>query len=159
MLEALVQQGFRLSRPELGTSPGAQNRDAEWPCHRLSVARLPRRRASRRWDHMPATIGAEAPTPIPLHRMFDLDDIQAHYRIGRTRALELVSDPAFLRSVVPGMHRYPAAAVEAYDLAVALAGTVAELATAAPLAPVVITPPAPGRPGPKPKSASTRKAA
>jgi hypothetical protein len=101
--------------------------------------------------------GAEAPTPNPS--MLDLEDIQAHYGIGRTKALELVNTSEFLNSVVPGMHRYPAPAVEAYDLAVALAGTVADPATVPAPAPVVISPPAPGRPGPKPKSASTRKAA
>jgi hypothetical protein len=108
---------------------------------------------------MPNTIGAEASTPTPIHRMFDLDDIQAHYRIGKTKAVELVNSDGFLNSVVPGMHRYPAAAVEAYDLAAALAGTIADPANAVPPPPVVIAPPAPGRPGPKPKSASTRKAA
>jgi len=72
---------------------------------------------------------------------------------------QLVNDPGFIRSVVPGMHRYPAAAVDVFDLAVALTGTVADPANATQPAPVVITPPAPGRPGPKPKSASTPKAA
>jgi hypothetical protein len=102
---------------------------------------------------------AEAHTTEPDHAMLDLEGIQVHYRIGKTKATELVNDPSFVRSVVPGMHRYPVAAVEARDLAVALAGTVADPAKAAPPAPVVITPPAPGRPGPKPRAASTRKAA
>lgn len=108
---------------------------------------------------MTTTIGAEAPTPTPVHAMFDLDDIQAHYRIGSTKASELVNDPGFLNSVVPGMHRYPAAAIEAYDLAVALAGTVADPANAAAPPPVVVARPAPGKPGPKPKPASNPKAA
>lgn len=72
---------------------------------------------------------SEEPIPNPVHRMFDLEDIQAHYRIKRTKALELVNDPAFLRSVVPGMHRYLAA------------------------------PPAPARPRPKPRGDAVRKVA
>lgn len=109
---------------------------------------------------MPNTTGAEAPTPAPVHRTFDLDDIQVHYRIGKTKALELANDPAFVRSVVPGMHRYPAAAIEIYDLAVALAGTIADPANAAPQSSVVISRPAAGKPGPKSsKSASNQKAA
>jgi len=111
---------------------------------------------------MDSQTGAEvAPTASPPSTtvMYGLEEIQAHYGIGRTKALELVNSPGFLTSVVPGMHRYPAAAVAAYDLAVALAGTPADPAKAARPAPVVINPPAPGRPGPKPKTASTRKAA
>lgn len=82
--------------------------------------------------------------------IFDLDDLMARYRIGKTKATELVQQPSFVRSVVPGMHRYPAAAIAAYELAVGLAGTVAEPSEAP--APVIVTPPTPGRPGPKPKS-------
>ena len=107
------------------------------------------------WVHMPNTIGAEAPTPTPAHDMFDLEDIQAHYRIAKTKATEVVNDPGFLNSVVPGMHRYPAAAIDAYDFAAALAGTVADPAKDTPTPPVVITRPAPGKPGPKPKRPST----
>lgn len=91
--------------------------------------------------------------------MFDLDDIQAHYRIGKTKATALVNHPGFLNSVVADMHRYPAAAIEIYDLAVALAGTIADPAKAVAAPPVVVARPAPGKPGPKPKSAANRKAA
>lgn len=91
--------------------------------------------------------------------ILDLDDIQARYDIGKTKAYEVVSDPGFINSMVAGMHRYPAAALEAYELGVSLAGTVADPATAVRPTSVVITPPALGRPGPKAKSPSARKAA
>lgn len=108
---------------------------------------------------MPTDNSVEAHTVPSAHDMYDLDDIQAHYRIAKTKATEVVNDPGFLNSVVPGMHRYPAAAIEIYDLAVALAGTVADPANAHSAAPIVIAPPAPAKPGPKPKPASDRKAA
>ena len=91
--------------------------------------------------------------------MLDLDDLQVRYRIGKTKTKELVDLPGFPNSVVPGMHRYPVAAMDAYDLAVALAGTVADPANTAPAPPVVVARPAPGKPGPKPKSATGRKVA
>ena len=110
---------------------------------------------------MTTTTGPKRPTPIPpttvpstAKSMLDLEDLQAHYGIGKTKASDLVKDPSFLNSVVPGMHRYPAAAIEAYDLAVALAGTIADPARTAPVAPVVIAPPAKAKPGPKPGSKS-----
>lgn len=159
MSRVLVLQGIRPTGTELGTTPGAQPYVGGDRCrprvarHRLipDAGAGPVRSMTHNHD------GAEAPTPI--HAMFDLDDLQAHYGIGKTKATELVNQPGFLTSVVPGMHRYPAAAVEAYGLAVALAGTVADPAKAVPPAPVVIAPPAPGRPGPKPRSASNRKGA
>lgn len=104
-----------------------------------------------------------APPIPPAGDMLDLDDIQARYRIGKTKANELVALPGFPNSVVPGTHRYPAAAIDAYDFAAALAydfaaalaGTVADPAKDKPTPPVVITRPAPGDPGPKPKRSST----
>lgn len=94
---------------------------------------------------------------VPAGAVLDLEDLQAHYRIGRTKALDLVADPSFVKSVVPGMHRYPAAAVAARDMAVSLAGSPADPARAVPPPPVVVMPPAPARPGPRPRSG--RKAA
>lgn len=82
--------------------------------------------------------------------VLDLEALQVRYAIGRTKSGELVSSPGFPRSVVPGMHRYPVAAIEAWELAYSLAGTVAEPAQPAP--PLVISPPAPARPGRKPGS-------
>ncbi|MDZ7732833.1 MAG: hypothetical protein U5R31_06675 [Acidimicrobiia bacterium] len=81
--------------------------------------------------------------------MVDLEGIQARYAIGRTKATELVASEGFPRSVVPGMHRYPLAALEAWECATALRGTVAELAPPAPS--VTVAPPAPGRRGRPPK--------
>jgi hypothetical protein len=80
----------------------------------------------------------------------DLDGLQARYGLGKTKATELAKTAGFPNSVVEGMHRYPLAALEAWELAHSLAGTVAEPKPAAAPAPVVITPPAPGRPGRKP---------
>ena len=89
-----------------------------------------------------------APTttdPLPL--VLDLEGVQDRYRIGRTKAVEPCATEAFPKSVVPGMHRYAVAALEAWELSFALAGTVAE-----PVAPppVLVTPPQPGRPGRRP---------
>lgn len=81
---------------------------------------------------MTATIGPDRPTTHLTPTMLDLEDLQARYHIGRTKVLELVNHSGFLNSVVPGMHRYPAAALEAYDHAVALAGTPAGPARAVP---------------------------
>jgi hypothetical protein len=95
------------------------------------------------------------PDPKPSTSILDLEDLQARYGIGRTRATELAKSAEFPNSVVPGMHRYPLAALEAWELASALTGTVAEPKPAA--APVIVTPPAPARPGRKP--AATKEAA
>ncbi len=78
----------------------------------------------------------------------DLDGIALRYGIGRTKASELVADASFPKSVVPGMHRYPVAALEQWEVAASLSGTAAEVLT--PAAPVFVTPPAPGRPGRRP---------
>ncbi len=82
--------------------------------------------------------------------VLDLEALQLRYAIGKTKAGELAATPGFPRSVVPGMHRYPEAAIEAWELAHSLTGTVAEPAQPAP--PVLISPPAPARPGRKPGS-------
>jgi hypothetical protein len=87
--------------------------------------------------------------------VLDLEALQLRYAIGKTKAGELVASPGFPRSVVPGMHRYPEAAIEAWELAHSLTGTVAE--PAQPTPPMVISPPAPARPGRKP--GSTKRAA
>lgn len=104
---------------------------------------------------MTRQLSAGAPPIPPAADMLDLEDLQVRYRIGKTKANELVALPGFPNSVVPGMHRYPAAAIDAYDFAAALAGTVADPAKDTPTPPVVITRPAPGKPGPKPKRPST----
>src|SRR5579875_1812153 len=109
MSERAPEQVFLLRSGQLGTNLGAQLRVDSGSTHAAKCRRLRRPEGAGRSGHMSETTGAEAPIPNPIHRMFDLEDIQAHYRIGRTKALELVNDPAFLRSVVPGMHRYPAA--------------------------------------------------
>lgn len=85
----------------------------------------------------------------------DLDGIQIRYGIGKTKATELVAAEGFPNSVVPGMHRYPLTALERWEVAHALAGTIAE--PSPPQGPVVLAPPAPGRPGRRP--GSTREAA
>lgn len=100
-------------------------------------------------NQTPAAGGSEVGT------MVDLEGIQARYRIGKTKATELAASAGFPTSVVPGMHRYPLAALEAWEFAVALQGTVAEATP--PAAPVVVVPPAPGRPGRRP--GATRGAA
>lgn len=90
----------------------------------------------------PTPPGPKTPGPI-----LDLADVQARYRIGKTRAVALVAWADFPRSVVPGMHRYPLAALEAWEATYALAGTLAETR---PAAPVIVAPPASGRPGRRP---------
>ncbi|MDA8310500.1 MAG: hypothetical protein M0Z46_07785 [Actinomycetota bacterium] len=51
----------------------------------------------------PTTSTAQGPGPVPV--VLDLDGVQARYRIGRTKAIELCAMEAFPKSVVPGMHR------------------------------------------------------
>ena len=101
------------------------------------------------------------PTPAPpdhnTRPILSLEDLQTRYGIGKTKATELALSDEFPNTVVPGMHRYPLAALEAWEHATALAGTLAEPRPAAAPAPVVIAPPAPGRPGRKP--AADREAA
>jgi hypothetical protein len=92
--------------------------------------------------------------PRPTRQILGLEELQDRYGIGKTKAFELVHSDVFPRSVVPGMHRYPLAAIEAWELATALAGTVA---APAPPAPVIIAPPAPRSPGRK--AGSTRAVA
>ena len=82
--------------------------------------------------------------------ILDLEALQRRYDIGKTKATELASSDGFPRSVVPGMHRYPLAAIEAWEFAHSLQGTVAEPKPAPAPPPVVIAPPSPGRPGRKP---------
>lgn len=96
-------------------------------------------------DTRPAPPGADDDEPI-----LDLEALQRRYDIGKTKATELASSDGFPRSVVPGMHRYPLAAIEAWEFAHSLQGTVAEPKPAPVPAPVVIAPPSPGRPGRKP---------
>ena len=98
---------------------------------------------------MNSTTGPKTPTSAQSSSILVLEDIEAHYRIGRTKAIELVAGDGFVKTVVPGMHRYPAAAIAAYDLAAALAGTAVDPANKPAPGPIVVTPPAPGRPGPK----------
>lgn len=81
--------------------------------------------------------------------VLDLDGIADRYRIGRTKATELAGTEGFPNTVVPGMHRYPLTALEQWEIATALAGTVAE---PRPIAPIVVSPPAAGRPGRRPGS-------
>lgn len=74
--------------------------------------------------------------------ILDVEDIAARYGIGRTKAYELLRDPGFPRSVVPGMTRIPLAALRAYEKAHSLAGTVAaQLPSSTPTV-VLSTPPA-----------------
>jgi hypothetical protein len=90
----------------------------------------------------------EKMTPAAPGPILDLEDLQVRYNLGKTKATEMASAPGFLNSVVDGMHRYPLAALEAWEMARSLAGTVAEPKPTAPT--VVVAPPAPGRPGPRP---------
>ena len=82
--------------------------------------------------------------------ILDLEALQRRYDSGKTKATELASSDGFPRSVVPGMHRYPLAAIEAWEFAHSLQGTVAEPKPALAPPPVVIAPPSRGRPGRKP---------
>ena len=106
-------------------------------------------------DTTSARPGHDTPPPI-----LSLEDLQERYGIGKTKATDLVGSDEFPNSVVKGMHRYPLAALEAWEYATALAGTVAEPSAAAPPAApatVIVQPPAAGRPGRKP--AATKEAA
>ncbi len=98
----------------------------------------------------PHTMASEA------QRYLDLEGIQSRYGFAKTRATAFVQAPGFVNSVVDGMHRYPVAALDLWDLATALAGTVAEGA-ATPRPAVVVTPPALGRPGRKPANAKAAR--
>jgi len=101
-------------------------------------------------------------TPDPLDPttsapILDLEDLQARYDIGRTKATELALSDEFPNTLVPGMHRYPLAALQAWELAHSLVGTVAEPKPAVAPTPVVVAAPAAARPGRK--SASNQRAA
>lgn len=85
--------------------------------------------------------------------ILDLDGVQERYGIGRTKASDFVASEGFPNSVVPGMHRYPLVALEAWELAHALRGTIAE--PAAPQPPVFVTPPEPGQRGRRPATRGT----
>jgi hypothetical protein len=67
---------------------------------------------------------ADATATFPA--ILGLDDVARRYRIGKTKAQTFVSESGFPNSAVPGMHRYPLAALELWDLARSLQGTVAD---------------------------------
>ena len=83
--------------------------------------------------------------------ILDIEDIAARYGIGRTKAYDLVREPGFPASVVPGMTRIPLQALRAYERARSLAGTVAAdptgVTTSAPAPSFVLAPPPAKRPG------------
>jgi hypothetical protein len=96
---------------------------------------------------------------LPETTTVDLQGLMVRYRVGKDKVRDVYEQPGFPRSVVPGMHRWPLAAIEAWEYHSALAGTVADpvrFNQPAP-APVIITKPAPAKTGPKP--ASNREAA
>jgi len=83
----------------------------------------------------------------------DQHGIARRYRIGRTKnGGDVVTQPGFPRSVVPGMHRFPLRALRAWELATSLAGTAADLAPD----PIVLSPPPPPRPAGRPPKEKTR---
>jgi predicted DNA-binding transcriptional regulator AlpA len=86
--------------------------------------------------------------------ILDVEDIAARYGIGRTKAYELLRDPGFPRSVVPGMTRIPLAALRAYEKAHSLAGTVATMSHAQAPAPMVVLSPPPARQAGRPRKAA-----
>lgn len=88
--------------------------------------------------------------------ILDIEDIAARYGIGRTKAYDLVREPGFPSSVVPGMTRIPLQALRAYEKARSLAGTVAAEPKAMPTPALtfVPTPPPAKRPGRPTKAAA-----
>ena len=81
--------------------------------------------------------------------ILDIEDIASRYGIGRTKAYDLVREPGFPATVVPGMTRIPLQALRAYERARSLAGTVAgetkAVQSAAPT--IMLAPPPAKRPG------------
>lgn len=98
--------------------------------------------------HNTATVVADEDT------ILGVEDIAARYGIGRTKAYELLRDPGFPRSVVPGMTRIPLPALRAYEKAHSLAGTVANMSHAQTPAPMVVLSPPPARQAGRPRKAA-----
>lgn len=65
-------------------------------------------------------------TPDPSDIFVDTEGIAERYRIGLTKAKELVRSPGFPASIVPGMVRIPLAALRAWEMATSLANTAAD---------------------------------
>lgn len=141
MTSSLLRAPFRSSQCDFDTTSPTQ----------LSAIAVPSR---------PGTVGHVSTSPATRNTVtvvadddiiLDIEDIAARYGIGRTKAYDLVREPGFPASVVPGMTRIPLQALRAYETARSLAGTIAaEPRTAAtrPVAPtVVLAPPPAKRPG------------
>lgn len=89
------------------------------------------------------TEATSSTTPEQYPAILELADVMRRYRIGKTKALELVTGVGFPDSVVPGMHRYPLAAVELWEIGTSLEGTIADPYREVAL----VTPPARGQVG------------
>lgn len=68
----------------------------------------------------------ERTVPDPSDVFLDTEGIAERYRIGLTKAKELVRSPGFPASIVPGMVRIPLAALRAWEMAASLANTAAD---------------------------------
>lgn len=82
----------------------------------------------------------------PADVFLDTEGVAERYGIGITKAKELVQTPGFPASVVPGMRRYPLAALQEWERATSLAGTPADPVLQGERV-TVVTPPPPGQPG------------
>lgn len=141
MTSSLLRAPFRSSRCDFDTTSPTQ----------LSAIAVPSR---------PGTVGHVSTATATRNRatvvadddiILDIEDIAARYGIGRTKAYDLVREPGFPASVVPGMTRIPLQALRAYERAHSLARTVAAdpkgVTTSAPTPSFVLAPPPAKRPG------------
>ncbi|CAN5363244.1 hypothetical protein BH23ACT9_BH23ACT9_16500 [soil metagenome] len=77
------------------------------------------------------------PDTNPADVLLGIDDLQVRYRCGRTKAFNIAGEDSFPNSVTSHTILIPLIALRAWELATAVAGTVAE-----PKPPTVIAPPA-----------------
>ncbi len=88
------------------------------------------------------------PSATGFPPILDLEDVCSYFKIGKTKALDHVACPGFPDSVVEGMHRYSLAAIRIWEV-----GGESTCAAAEPKPPVLVSPPAAGKPG-RPRSAN-----
>jgi hypothetical protein len=95
--------------------------------------------------HTASSLCAGCRGPLsPVDTMLCATDLQHRYGGGRDKTYELISSPGFVHSILPGTIWVASLeALQRWELAHQLAGTLAALPSALP------TPPQPGRPGPK----------
>lgn len=116
---------------------GERATDTTWLTRNAAIAASAGRRTVR---HM-LTHDQNQPTDT-ADVFLDTEGLAERYCIGTTKAKELLRSGRLPASVVPGMVRIPLAALRAWELAAALAGTPADPARSSEHVTVVAPPPA-----------------